>query len=89
MKIAEILLQVMEDNLVDLSELAARLDADDRIIVKYRFPVRSAGGNIEYEIRTDRLLDVAEEAKLLYVSHAGEVIWIKQEEVIEVNYERA
>jgi hypothetical protein len=69
---------------LDLTNIAARLDADEKLSVTYRFPVRAASGEVQHEIRTDRLLDVAEPAKLLYVSHAGDMIWIKVDEVIEI-----
>ena len=70
--------------MVDLSDVAARLDADERLTVKYRFRVRSASGQVEHKVRTGKLLDVAEEARLLYVSHEGEILWIKEREVVEV-----
>ena len=70
--------------MVDLSDVAARLDSDEKLQVKYRFPVRSADGQVEYETRTGKLLDVAEEARLLYVSHEGEILWIREREVVEV-----
>ena len=70
--------------MVDLSDVSAKLDADEKLELEYRFPVRSANGDVEYETRTGKLLDVAEEAKLLYVSHEGEILWIKIEEVIEI-----
>jgi len=71
-------------SLIDLNDIAARLDDDQKLRLKYRFPVSSVDGEVGYETREGRLLDVTEEAKLLYVSHRGEVIWIKLEEVIEV-----
>lgn len=70
--------------MVDLSDIGARLDADEKLKVTYRFPVRSANGEVEYEVRAGRLLDIAEAAKLLYISHQGEVIWIKLDEAIDV-----
>jgi len=70
--------------LLDLKEIAARLDAEEKLKLTYRFPVRSADGQVDYETRCDRLLDVAEEANLLYVSHQGEVIWVKLDEAIAV-----
>ena len=72
---------------MDLRGIAERLDSDEKLKLTYRFPVRSADGDVEYEVRTGKLLDVAEEAKLLYVSHEGEVIWIKIEEVLSVEPE--
>lgn len=70
--------------MLNLSEIAARLDADEKLKLKYRFPVSTGNGNVRYEIRTAKLLDVAVESNVLYVSHENEVIWIKLEEAIEV-----
>jgi hypothetical protein len=70
--------------LVNLDRIAERLDSDERFRLKYRFPVRAADGQVDFEVREGKLLDVAEEAKLLYVSHKGEVIWVKLEEAIEI-----
>jgi len=74
--------------LIDLFDVAAKLDADEKLKVSYRFPVRSADGEVEYETREGKLLDIAEDAKLLYVSHKGEVIWVKLEEVVSVAPDR-
>ncbi len=70
--------------MVDLTELAARLDAEEELTVTYRIPVSSAEGKVEYQTRQGKLLDVAEDANLLYVKHNGEVIWIKTDEVESV-----
>ena len=70
--------------MVDLSKVAARLEADEELKLVYRFPVSSADGQVEHEVREGKLLDVAEEAKLLYVSHNGDVIWVKVDEVVSV-----
>lgn len=75
---------VGEDDLIDLSDIAARLDADEKLKLTYRFPVSSGSGSVTYETRTARLLDVAEESEMLYVRHEGEVIWVKVDEVLEV-----
>ncbi len=74
--------------MVDLDDVAARLESDEKLKLTYRFPVSSADGHVEYETRTGRLLDVAEEAKLLYVSYEGEVIWVKLEEALSVSPEQ-
>ena len=71
---------------VDLSEIADKLDRDEKLTVTYRFPV-STNGDTQFETRTGRLLDVAAEAKLLYVSYEGQVIWIKDNEVISLTPE--
>ena len=73
-----------EDDLIDLSDIAARLDADENLKLTYRFPVSSGSGEVTYETRTAKLLDVAEESGLLYVRHDGEVIWVKIDEALEV-----
>ena len=70
--------------MVDLTDLAARLDADEKLRVTYRFPARSADGQVECETRDGKLLDVAEEAGVLYVEHKGQVVWVKLEEVDQV-----
>ncbi|MDH7602128.1 MAG: hypothetical protein QHI38_08265 [Armatimonadota bacterium] len=70
--------------MIDLKEIAARLDAEEKMRLKYRFPVSLPDGDVRYEIREDRLLDVAEDARILYVSRGGEVIWVKLEEAIEI-----
>ena len=70
--------------MIDLYDIAARLETDGKLRLRYRFPVSSADGAVNYETREGRILDVAEDAKLLYVSHRGEVLWVKLEEAIEV-----
>ena len=70
--------------MVDLSVIAAKLNADEKLKLAYRFPVCAANGNVDYEDRSGRLLDVDADAKLLYVSHGKEVIWVKPDEVIDV-----
>jgi len=70
--------------LIDLYDIAARLEADEKFRLKYRFAVSSADGEVDYETREGKLLDVAEDANLLYVSHRGEVLWVKLQEVIEL-----
>ncbi len=73
-----------EDDLLDLSDIAARLDAEENLKLTYRFPVSSSSGDVKYETRTARLLDVAADENVLYVRHEGEVIWVKLNEAIEV-----
>lgn len=70
--------------MIDLKDIAARLDAEEKMKLRYRFPVNLPDGEVRYEVREDRLLDVAEEARILYVSRGGEVLWVKLEEAIEV-----
>jgi hypothetical protein len=75
--------QRRREPLIDLYDIAARLEAEEKLKLRYRFPVCSADGEVRYETREGKLLDVAEDAKLLYVSHGGEVLWVKLEEAIE------
>ncbi len=69
---------------MDLANVAARLDADEKLKLTYRFPVSASNGTVKYEVRTAKLLDVAVDSDLLYVNHDDEVIWIKLDEAIEV-----
>ncbi|MEN6373052.1 MAG: hypothetical protein ABFD64_13690 [Armatimonadota bacterium] len=66
---------------MDLGKIAARLDNEEKLWLKYRAPVGSDGKS---EIRKDRLLDVAEESDVLYVDRDGEPVWVRVDEVIEV-----
>jgi hypothetical protein len=75
---------VWEEAVIDISDVAARLDADEKLKLTYRFPVRSKGGQIDIVTREGKLLDVAEEANLYYVLHKDEVIWVKPEEVVSL-----
>ncbi len=70
--------------MINLSEVAAKLDADEALTLTYRFPIETADGGLTYETRKAKLLDVAEEAGLLYVSQGGKIIWVKIEEAVEI-----
>lgn len=70
--------------MIDLSTVAARLDADERLKLTYRFPVSASNGTVRQEVRTAKLLDVALESNILYVNHEDEVIWVKLDEAIEI-----
>lgn len=72
--------------MVDLLEIAARLDDDERLMLRYRMPV-GAGGKMQWVVRVDKLLDVAEERGLVYVERDGEPTWVTADEVIEVMVE--
>ncbi|MEN6584168.1 MAG: hypothetical protein ABFD54_17110 [Armatimonadota bacterium] len=75
----------VEDDLVDISDVAARLDADEKLKLTYRFPVSNADGRVDYETREGRLLDISQDANLLYVAHSDAVIWVRLEEAISVS----
>lgn len=71
--------------MVDLSEVAARLDAEEKLKLRYKFPKRSRDGKeVTWCERCGKLLDVEEEANLLYVSQENAVVWIKKDEALEV-----
>ena len=73
----------------DLEELALRLEAEEKLRLRYRWPVRAYGGGVvEYEERVDPLLDVAEETGVLFVSQDGEVMKVHLHEAIEVLLDR-
>ena len=73
--------QEVED--LDLKRIAARLDDDESLSLKYRVPVVD-GDQTEWAVRTDRLLDVAEDRQILYVDQDGEPAWVAVSEVIEL-----
>lgn len=68
---------------MDLKEIAARLDDEEILWLKYRAPISENGKN-ECVVRTDRLLDVAEDSSILYVEQNGQPVWVRADEVIEV-----
>lgn len=72
---------------MDLTDVAARLDAEERLKLTYRFPVSLGDGTVRYEMRTAKLLDVAVESNLLYVNHDDEVIWVKMDEAVDISPE--
>lgn len=68
---------------LDLKKIAARLDDEEKLSLKYRFLV-SDGEETEWVVRTDRLLDVAEDSNILYVDHDGEPVWVQLDEALEL-----
>lgn len=71
--------------MVDLADIAARLDAEERLKVRYKLPERGSYGGGETRLeRVGKLLDVEEDSRRLFVSQENSVIWIKAEEAIEV-----
>jgi hypothetical protein len=70
---------------LDIYDIAARLENDEHLEITYEVAVRSRDGQITRETRQCKLLDVAEESGLLYVSHKGKIIWVKLDEVLEIN----
>ena len=69
--------------MVNLMEIAARLDENEKLMLKYRMPV-GAGGGMQWVVRVDRLLDVAEDRGLVYVERDGEPAWVAVDEALEV-----
>lgn len=72
-----------EVTMIDLHKIAARLDNEEKLRLKYRAPA-AADRKSDYTIRTDRLLDVAEDFGVLYVDRDGDPVWVRIEEAIEV-----
>lgn len=68
---------------MDLKKIAARLDDEENLWLKYRTPV-GVDGKDEWVIRKDRLLDVAEDSNVLYVDQDGQPVWVRVDEVVEV-----
>ena len=71
---------------MDLFEIAERLDADEKLKLKYRWIVKSGDGPPHREtVRFDKLLDVEPERGSLFVSFGdGDVIWVSAQEALEV-----
>jgi hypothetical protein len=62
---------------MDLRKIAAKLDEKEILSLKYKM-------GCDGEIRTDRLLDVAEDTGILYVSQNGVPVFVKLDEAIEI-----
>lgn len=75
----------MEVELINIADIAARLDAEEKLMLTYRVPAQSMDGGDNYDIRESVLLDVSEESRLFYVKENDEVVWVKVEEAISVN----
>lgn len=71
--------------MVNLSDIAVRLDSNEELTLTYKYPVSTPDGQVEYQTRKGKLLDIAEDAKILYVSHESEVVWVKLDEAIDVS----
>jgi hypothetical protein len=69
--------------MMDLNKIAARLDNEERLSLKY-WVSAALGEQGECQVRTDRLLDVAEDRGIFYVDRNGEPTWVSVDEVIEV-----
>ena len=68
---------------MDLRDIAARLEDDEKLVLKYKALVKK-NNQVEWVIRTDRLLDVSEERHILYVDRDGDPVWVRIDEAIEV-----
>lgn len=71
--------------MINISDIAARLDAEEKLILTYRVQSAASSEDGGYDVRKSVLLDVSEEAKLFYVKENDEIIWVKVEEAISVN----
>ncbi len=69
--------------MLDLEEIAARLEDDERLMLRYRVRVVS-GEESEWVVRCDPLLDVAEDRGILFVKRDGEPVYVLLDEAIEV-----
>ncbi len=70
---------------MEIESIAQRLDSNEKLKVKYRLPVKGEDGSVVWQERSDKLLDVDIERKMLYVAFQGNsVIWVKAEEVVAV-----
>ncbi len=70
---------------MDLQTVSQRLDANEKLKVKYRVPVREDDGSVSMQERVDKLLDVDLERKMLYVAFEGNsVIWVNAGEALDV-----
>ncbi|MDO8683997.1 MAG: hypothetical protein Q7N50_11005 [Armatimonadota bacterium] len=68
---------------MDLVKIAERLDAEEKLKLKYRRFV-SKGDEQTQAVRMDKLLDVEPEQGLLFVSFDDrDIIWVRVEEAIE------
>ena len=68
---------------MNLREIAARLENEEKLRLRYRAPAAN-GGQAGWVVRTDPLLDVAEDRGILYVDRDGEPAWVRFDEVIDV-----
>ncbi|MDO8586883.1 MAG: hypothetical protein Q7T82_07560 [Armatimonadota bacterium] len=71
---------------MDLVNIAERLDADEKLKLKYRCFVKSGYGQPHREtVRFDKLLDVEPERGVLFVSFDDrDVIWVHIQEALEI-----
>ena len=71
---------------MDLLSIAERLDAEEKLKLKYNCLVRAGSGQEHTQcVRIDKLLDVEPENDILFVSFDDrDVIWVRSEEAIEV-----
>lgn len=71
---------------MEIESIAQRLDGSEKLKVKYRLPVKGEDGSVVWQERSDKLLDVDIERKMLYVAFQGNsVIWVKADEVVSVD----
>lgn len=69
--------------MLNIADLALRLDADEKLKVRYKFPKKTDSG-VTYVERCGKLLDVELEKECLFVSQDDAVVWVKLTEAIEV-----
>jgi hypothetical protein len=74
----------MHAKVLDLFDIANRMESDEKFILKYKIPITRNDGSVIYESRQGKLLDVAEHTGRLYVDYRGKVIWVHSDEVEEL-----
>ncbi|MCC6483301.1 MAG: hypothetical protein IT209_00515 [Armatimonadetes bacterium] len=70
---------------MDLQTVSQRLDANEKLKVKYRVPIRAEDGSVSMQERVDKLLDVDLERQMLFVAFEGNsVMWVQVAEALDV-----
>ena len=72
---------------MDVRSVEARLEAGEKLKIKYRYPCETGGDKCcpRQGVRSDKLLDVSTELERFYTNFRGETpIWLEAKEVIEI-----
>ena len=70
---------------MNIADIAARLDAEEKLMLTYRVPAKSNGGDTGFDLRESVLLDVSEEARLFYVKENDAIVWVKFDEAVSID----
>lgn len=71
--------------MINIADVAARLDAEEKLMLTYRVPAKSKIGDTNFDLRESVLLDVSEETKVFYVKEDDDVVWVKLEEAVSIS----